>query len=209
MGVDDSITYIVALRPRSANWYRRHRSIITLGTDQGEGRYRWCDFIFSQGRQNPLSAESHVSFDSQQVRRVTSVGTIRRRFHHPSAVLRNPVASLDNLLIFRLLPVQLLHDLGKKKDVRFGSVLLTAEADPTYFFCSKRQPNFLGLWVNMKYAVFNLVSPQQLITSKVFHPIVRRNELSYSSASNIPEILFRVVPRFGDTNLQETYMRTG
>lgn len=74
----------------------------------------------------------------------------------------------------------------------------------TYLLGTQGQPDFLRFWVNVENAILNLVSPEKLVTTKILHPIVGRNELSYTGVSNVAQILFRVVPRLGRSDLEQT-----
>lgn len=117
MRIDDAIPNILAKCLGSTHWDRRNSPIVSLRPNQREGRDCGGNFIVIQNCQNSLSTQTHVSFDSEQVCRESSIRAIRSSFHHPSPILRNPMTSFCYLGIRSLLSVQFVHNLKKARIV--------------------------------------------------------------------------------------------
>lgn len=74
----------------------------------------------------------------------------------------------------------------------------------TYFLGPKTESHFLAFWIDLKDTIFDFVSPQQLFSFQVFHAIVRRDELTNASLSNVLEIFLGLIKGLGDTNSEKS-----
>mmetsp|Transcript_420 Transcript_420/g.636 ORF Transcript_420/g.636 Transcript_420/m.636 type:complete len:217 (+) Transcript_420:2185-2835(+) len=178
MRIDDTVSNVITQGDGTTYFCRRHRTIVAHRAEHGKRRHCRSNFVFTEHCQHSLAAESHVSLNTQQIGRISSVWSPRGRFYHPSTILRHESTTLGHVLIEFFFTVQLVHN------------LLATQSDS----------NFLALVIKLKYPILDFVAPQKIVTFEVFDTIVGRYKLVHSCSTNVSKILLRIVPAFGCSN---------